>query len=81
MNIKGPIVLIEDDAEEAEILRELFNSSSPANELIVIDDSRNALQVLARCEKPFIIFSSVNLKAINGPTPSQTDTGRLHTRT
>lgn len=66
MNTKGPIVLIEDDAEEAELLCELFNSISPDNELIVIDDSRNALTVLTGCEKPFIVFSSINLNALNG---------------
>jgi CheY-like chemotaxis protein len=66
MNPNGPIVLIEDDADEAEILCELFNRICPANEVIVINDSRKAVQALSNCEKPFIIFSSVNLSALNG---------------
>ncbi|MCO6148893.1 hypothetical protein [Flavobacterium sp. NRK1] len=66
MNINGPIVLIEDDADEAFILCELINEISPANKVIVIADSRKAVQVLSSCEKPFIIFSSINLAALNG---------------
>ncbi|WP_294819106.1 response regulator [uncultured Flavobacterium sp.] len=66
MNPNGPIVLIEDDADEADILRELCHRASPGTEVIQINDSRDALRILKQCESPFMIFSSINLKVLNG---------------
>jgi CheY-like chemotaxis protein len=66
MNPNGPIVLIENDRDEAEILTELLYQISPQRQVILIEDSRKAVEVLQSCDKPFLIFSSINLAALNG---------------
>jgi CheY-like chemotaxis protein len=67
MNKKGPIIVIEDDMEDQEILVEIFKSLDYANEIIFFSDGTEALEFLTSSkEKPFLILSDVNLPKLNG---------------
>ncbi|WP_294819145.1 response regulator [uncultured Flavobacterium sp.] len=66
MNPDGPVIIIEDDPEEAMILQELIVSISSAREIITIGNSTEAISFLRACEKPFLILSGINLRGING---------------
>lgn len=66
MNRTGPIVIIEDDPEEAILLGELLQNITTKYEIIVLPQSNGAIQFLRECEKPFMILSSINLKGLDG---------------
>ena len=67
MNKIGPIVVIEDDQEDHEILSEIFKSLDYPNEIIFFTDGHKALDyLLASKEKPFLILSDINMPKLNG---------------
>jgi len=66
MNASGPIVIIEDDADEAMILKELLIDMSSQRDVVIISDSTKAIDYLQQCEKPFLILSGINLNGFNG---------------
>lgn len=65
MNINGPIIIIEDDPEEVMILQELIQGITARHGVVTLD-SRNAIDYLSCCEKPFLILSGINLRGLNG---------------
>ena len=63
----GPIILIEDDTEDAEIFKEILKELNVHNELIWFSDSLLAFDYLKETlQAPFIIFSDVNIPKCNG---------------
>jgi CheY-like chemotaxis protein len=67
MNRRGPIIIIEDDADDQEIFQEVLNSLNYGNEIIFFDDGYAALEFLSEgFVEPFIIFSDINLPKLNG---------------
>jgi CheY-like chemotaxis protein len=63
----GPIVIIEDDQDDQDILKEVFISLKVPNELKffnLCDDAYNYLKTTT--DKPFIIFSDINLPKMSG---------------
>ncbi len=67
MNKGGPIIIIEDDAEDQEILIEVFKELNYNNEIIFFDEGQKALDYLIDTSiKPFIIFSDINMPKLNG---------------
>ena len=63
----GPIIIAEDDVDDQEIMREVFESLSIANPLHFFTRGEEVLDYLATTqEKPFIIISDVNLVGMNG---------------
>ena len=67
MNKKGPIVFIEDDIDDKEVLTEVFKELDYANEIIFFTDGEKALDYLTDTKiKPFIIFSDINMPKLNG---------------
>jgi CheY-like chemotaxis protein len=67
MNRLGPIIIIEDDPDDQEILKEVFESLAYPNEILFFFDGESALKFLT--EKPidpFIIFSDINLPKLSG---------------
>jgi CheY-like chemotaxis protein len=63
----GPIVVIEDDADDQEILKEVFNSIGVPNELKFFSTCDEAYIYLETTnDKPFIIFSDINLPGMSG---------------
>jgi len=67
MNIKGPIVFIEDDRDDQEIIAAAFSTIDLENEIIYFSDGEQALAYLTETEiKPFIIFSDINMPKLSG---------------
>lgn len=67
MNKSGPIIIIEDDLDDQEILAEVFGQLGYKNEIIFFGDGEQALDHLVRTDiEPFIIFSDINMPKLNG---------------
>jgi CheY-like chemotaxis protein len=67
MNKKGPIIIIEDDIEDQEILVEIFKKLGYANAIIYFGDGNEALEYLNKTDvHPFLILSDINMPKING---------------
>jgi DNA-binding NtrC family response regulator len=67
MNKSGPIVLIEDDIDDKEILQEIFSKLKYENEIVFFDDAFKAFDYLqASPVTPFLIISDINLPKITG---------------
>jgi|SRR6476620_5245934 len=67
MNRQGPIIIIEDDADDQNILQEAFDALNYGNEILFFDDGHAALEYLTENPiEPFIIFSDINMPKLNG---------------
>lgn len=67
MNKRGPIVIIEDDLDDQEVLKDVFTELKYKNEVIFFTDGEKALDYLTDTPvKPFIIFSDINMPKLNG---------------
>ncbi|WP_018343595.1 response regulator [Cytophaga aurantiaca] len=67
MNKGGPIIIIEDDLDDQEILTEVFNEINCKNKILFFADGELALDYLTTTEiEPFIIFSDINMPKLNG---------------
>ena len=63
----GPIIIIEDDVDDQELLREVFKELQVSNILRFFNSCVHALNYLATTiEKPFLIISDINLPAMSG---------------
>ena len=64
---KGPIILIDDDQEDEELIREVLHQLGVKNTLIHFTDCTIAFDFLKNTsENPFIIISDINLPKQNG---------------
>jgi CheY-like chemotaxis protein len=67
MNRNGPVVIIEDDLDDQEILQEVFERLGYPNKVIFFSDGEAALTYLNNIsELPFLILSDINLPRLNG---------------
>ncbi|TPG34857.1 response regulator [Flavobacterium pectinovorum] len=67
MNKSGPIIIIEDDQDDQEVLGEVFKKLQYPNEIIFFGDGEQALEYLTQTTiEPFIIFSDINMPRLNG---------------
>ena len=67
MSRYGPIVIAEDDIDDQEILREVFESLSINNELVFFETGEDVYNYLiTTSQKPFMIISDVNLVKMDG---------------
>ena len=67
MNKGGPIIIIEDDLDDQEMLTEIFKDLDYKNEIVFFGDGESALAFLVATEiEPFIIFSDINMPKLNG---------------
>jgi CheY-like chemotaxis protein len=67
MNKKGPIIVIEDDADDQELLVEIFQSLGYVNNVIYFQDGNDALDYLNKSDvHPFLILSDINMPKLNG---------------
>lgn len=65
----GPVIIIEDDIDDQEILTEIFQRLGYKNELIFFGDGQQALNFLnSSTVKPFIILSDINIPKMDGMT-------------
>ena len=67
MGNKGPIVIVEDDADDEAIFNDILKELKMPNKVVWFGNSREAFDYLKKThEQPFIIFSDVNLPGENG---------------
>ena len=67
MNKNGPIIVIEDDIDDQDILVEIFRKLNYVNEIVYFLDGNEALKYLNNSEvQPFLILSDINMPKING---------------
>ncbi|MES2703236.1 MAG: response regulator [Bacteroidota bacterium] len=67
MNKTGPIIVIEDDADDRFLLAAVFKELAYANEVVFFENGVDALAYLEdEAVYPFIILSDINLPKLNG---------------
>jgi CheY-like chemotaxis protein len=67
MNKNGPIIVIEDDVDDQEILIEIFDKLGYKNKIVYFFDGNEALAYLNQTDvQPFLILSDINMPKING---------------
>lgn len=67
MNKSGPIIIIEDDLDDQEILTDIFKELNYKNEVVFFSDSVQALDYLTNTDKePFIVLSDINMPKLDG---------------
>ena len=64
---KNPIIIIDDDAEDLELISEAFKDLDTKNELLCFNKAGNALSYLKEsAQPPLFILCDVNMDTING---------------
>jgi len=67
MNKGGPIIVIEDDMDDQEVLSEIFTNLGYKNEICFFADGNDALEFINMTDiQPFLILSDINMPKING---------------
>lgn len=67
MNKTNPVIIIEDDPDDQELLKEVFKKLNYPNKLIFFFDGEAALEFLNKKEvTPFLILSDINLPKLTG---------------
>lgn len=67
MNSKGPVIIIEDDLDDKELLEDVFQKLNYPNELLFFSDGQTALDFLNTSHViPFLILSDINMPRLDG---------------
>jgi CheY-like chemotaxis protein len=67
MNSKGPVIIIEDDVDDQDVLEEVFQKLDYPNEILFFKDGQTALDFLNDTDLvPFLILSDINLPKLDG---------------
>lgn len=67
MNKKGPIIIIDDDVDDQELVREMFSELKLPNEVVIFNDGESALNYLDDPNiYPFIIISDIKMPKMDG---------------
>lgn len=67
MKKSGPIIVIEDDLEDQQILDEIFRNLNFPNRVLFFADGSEALDYLnTTSDQPFLILSDINMPRMDG---------------
>jgi CheY-like chemotaxis protein len=67
MNKTGPIIIIDDDRDDQELVRELFSELKLRNEVFIFTDGEAALEYLSSPDvHPFLIISDIKMPKMDG---------------
>jgi CheY-like chemotaxis protein len=67
MNINGEILIIDDDQDDREFLKDIFDSLEYTNEIVFFSDATKVIDYLSQNSiKPFLILSDINMPKLNG---------------
>jgi CheY-like chemotaxis protein len=67
MNKSGPVIIIEDDEDDKDILDEVFKKLGYPNNILFFQNGQSALDYLYESsEMPFLILSDINLPKLDG---------------
>lgn len=63
----GPIIIVEDDPEDQEVLADVLHLNGVSNELKFFENGQEALDyLLVTIDKPFLIICDINMPVMNG---------------
>lgn len=66
-NKNGPIIIIEDDADDQDALTEIFKKLNYPNKILFFFDGQKALDFINDSDdSPFLILSDINMPKLNG---------------
>ena len=67
MDKAGPIIIIDDDSDDQELLRDLFAELNLENEVHIFSEGESALDFLSDTSvRPFIIISDIKMPRMDG---------------
>jgi CheY-like chemotaxis protein len=67
VNKSGPIIIIEDDADDQDVLTEIFKKLNYPNKILFFFDGQQALDFINETsDSPFLILSDINMPKLNG---------------
>jgi CheY-like chemotaxis protein len=67
VNKNGPIIVIEDDADDQDFLTEIFQKLNYQNKVLFFFDGQEALDhINTSTDLPFLILSDINMPKLNG---------------
>ena len=67
INKNGPVIIIEDDADDQDFLTEIFQKLNYQNKILFFFDGEEALKFIEETvEPPFLILSDINMPKLNG---------------
>lgn len=67
INKNGPIIVIEDDSDDQEVLKEVFEKLNYRNKVMFFSDGQEALDhINITDDAPFLILSDINMPKLNG---------------
>lgn len=67
INKSGPVLVIEDDADDQDFLTEVFEKLNYPNKILFFQDGQEALDHICNSqEAPFLILSDINMPKLNG---------------
>ena len=67
MNCNGPILIIDDDTDDMDILKEVFQDLQYPNEIFFFSEGQKAIDFLSNTRvTPFLILSDINMPKLNG---------------
>lgn len=63
----GPLIIVEDDLEDQEVIADVLHMNGVKNELKFFDNGKLALDYLLQTtDKPFLILCDINMPVMNG---------------
>lgn len=69
MNSKAPVIIIEDDPDDQDVLKEVFAKLKYGNELLFFSDGYKTLQYLNSTDvAPFLMLCDINMPKMDGFT-------------
>ena len=67
MPMSGPVMIVEDDVDDYELLLHAFQSIGLTNEIVFFQNGEKALNyLLGASRNPFIIFCDINMTGMDG---------------
>lgn len=67
LNKNGPVIVIEDDADDQDFLTEIFQKLNYPNKIRFFSDGHEALDYINTTDElPFLILSDINMPKLNG---------------
>ena len=67
MSLAGPVVVIDDDRDDQELMQDAFTEIGVTNQLVFFETPEHAIEYLkTTTDSPFVILSDVNLPQQNG---------------